>query len=195
MKKLAIITTAMFLMIGYTVIGQNMTQPHPYQSTNIEVEKQNVMSVQNDKVQHMMNKKMYQMCGNMMGQNMLMNKHIMMINKLSNMKQQLSLNDDQVKQLNDLQSGYKKQQSNFQSELKKKQTKLQGLLANMESSSYIVQQLQENADTKTNMKMTTYETAKKMKKVLNKSQQEMLKNKMMQHESKMMHCDATKNKE
>lgn len=195
-KKLAIIiiTTAVLILMSYTAISQNMTQPHPYQNTNKEGGQQNVMSIKKDSMQHTKNNKIYQMCGYMADENMLLKKQAMMISKLPNMKQQLSLNNNQVKQLNDLQSGYKKQQSNLQSELKKKQTKLRSLLGNMASTSNIEQQLQENAETMTNMKITTYETAKKMKNVLNNDQQEVLKSKMMQQESEMMHCNATMNK-
>ena len=131
-------------------------------------------------MQGMMNKGMCPMSGQMMNQNMPMKKYGMMVNHLPNMQQQLSLNDNQVEQLYDLQDGFKKQQIDFQSELRKKQMKLKKLLDDMTPASQVEKQMKDCADTKIRMKVAAYETAGKMKAVLNSDQKEQLKNMMMQ---------------
>jgi len=185
MKKLVTIATVLFLMAGYWASAQNKTQPHPYQNSNKQVNKQSEMMPENGKMQDMMNNSMCPMCGQMMNQDMPMKKYGMMVNQLPNMQQQLSLNDNQVEQLNELHAGFKKQQVDFQSELKKKQMKLRSLLDDMAPANQIELQLQECSDTKISMGVAAYETAGKMKAVLNNDQQELLKKRMMQHNGMM----------
>jgi len=185
MKKLVIIATALILMAGYTVSAQNKTQPHPYQNSKKQDQKQSMMMQKDGKMQDMMNNSMCPMCGQMMNQDMPMKKYGMMVNQLPNMQKQLSLNDNQVEQLNDLQAGFRKQQIDFQSELKKKQMKLRSLLDDMAPANQIEQQLQECSDTKISMGVAAYETAGKMKAVLSNDQQQLLKNSMM-HQDGMM---------
>jgi hypothetical protein len=185
MKKLVTIATVLFLMAGYSASAQNKTQPHPYQNSNKQVNKQSEMMPENGKMQDMMNNSMCPMCGQMMNQDMPMKKYGMMVNQLPNMQQQLSLNDNQVEQLNELHAGFKKQQVDFQSELKKKQMKLRSLLDDMAPANQIELQLQECSDTKISMGVAAYETAGKMKAVLNNDQQELLKKRMMQHNGMM----------
>jgi len=118
----------------------------------------------------------------MMGQNMPMQKYGMMINRLPNMQQQLSLTDDQVEKLLDLQTNFKKQQIDFQAELQKKQMKLRNLLADNASASQVKNQMEACSETKINMKVAAYETAGKMKTVLNNDQKEQLQHMMMQQD-------------
>lgn len=185
MKKLVIIATALILMAGYTVSAQNKTQPHPYSNSKKQDQKKSMMKQKDEKMQDMKNNGMCPMCGQMMNQDMPMKKYGMMVNQLPNMQKQLSLNDNQVEQLNDLQAGFKKQQIDFQSELKKKQMKLRSLLDDMAPANQIEQQLQECSDTKISMGVAAYETAGKMKAVLSNDQQQLLKNSMM-HQDGMM---------
>lgn len=174
MKKLIIIATAVLLIVGHTGSAQNKTQPHPYPNTNKQVQ-----------IQSMMNQWMCPMCSQMMDQDMPMKKYGMMVNQLPNMQQQLSLNDKQMEQLNDLQVDFKKQQVDFQSELKKKQIMVQKLLDEMVPANQIEKQMQECANTKISMSVSAYETAVKMKDVLNNDQKELLNNRMMQQDGIM----------
>ncbi|NDP22534.1 MAG: hypothetical protein GZ091_15840 [Paludibacter sp.] len=136
-------------------------------------------------MQDMMNKGKCPMCGQMMSQDMPMKKYGMMVNHLPNMQQQLTLNDKQVEQLYDLQTEYKKQQIDFQSELRKKQMKLKKLLDDMVPANQVEKQMKDCADTKVRMKVAAYETAGKMKAVLNNDQKEQMKNMMMQQDGMM----------
>ena len=185
MKKLVVIATALLLMVGYTASAQNKTHPHPYQNSNKQVNKQSVMMPENGKMQDMMNNSMCPMCGQMMNQDMPMKKYGMLVNQLPNMQQQLSVNDNQVEQLNELHADFKKRQVDFQSELKKKQMKLRSLLDDMAPANQIEQQLQECSDTKISMGVAAYETAGKMKAVLSNDQQQLLKNSMMHQDGIM----------
>jgi hypothetical protein len=131
-------------------------------------------------MQGMMNNGLCPMCGQMMNQDMPMQKYGMMVNRLPNMQHQLSLSDDQVNQLYDLQTDLKKQQIDYQAELRKKQMKLKSLLDEMAPANQVEKQMQDCAETKISMKVAVYETAGKMKAVLNSDQKEQLKNLMMQ---------------
>lgn len=165
MKKLITIATALFLMAGYMVNAQTS---HNHNHNNKQDQKQNMTMQKKGMMQDMMN------------QNMPMEKYMMMVNQLPNMQQQLSLSDMQMEQLNDLQAGFKKQQIDFQSELQKKQAKLKSLLDDMAPVNQVEKQMQECANTKISMGLAAYETAGKMKAVLNNDQQEVLNNRMIQ---------------
>lgn len=180
MKKTTLIVTTFLLVAGLTVNaqtghehGQKSKEP---QSTTMQ--KSGMM--QGGMMQGMMNKEMCPMCGQMMNQDMPMQKFGMMVNHLPTMQQQLSLTDDQVNQLYDLQTDFKKQQIDYQAELRKKQMKLKGLLNDMAPATQVKNQMKDCADTKINMKVAAYETAGKMKAVLTKDQKEQMKNMMMQ---------------
>lgn len=178
MKKLVIIATTLLLMIGHTGFTQNMTSPHPYFKQN---QKQKMMMMQkNGEMQEMMKMKMCPMCGQMVDQDMSMKKYEMIVNQLPNMQEQLSLSDMQMEQLDELQVSFKKQQVDFQSELKKKQIMLKKLLDDMAPANQIEKQMKECADIKISMGVAAYETAGKMKALLNNDQREVLKNKITQ---------------
>lgn len=179
MKKLVIIATAILFMTGYTASAQMMGQ------NNMQNQKQGMMMqkggmMQGGMMQGMMGNGMCPMCGQMMGQNMPMKKYGMMVNRLPNMQQQLSLSDEQVETLLDLQTEFKKQQIDYQAELRKKQMKMKSLLADNAPVSQVKNQMEACSETKINMKAAAYETAGKMKAVLNSDQKEQLKNNMMQ---------------
>ncbi len=191
MKKLVIIATALLFMAGYTASAQT---GHDHdkkqdQKQGMMMQKsgmmQDGMMQGGGMMQGMMNKGMCPMCGQMMNQDMPMQKYMMMVTKLPDMQQQLSLNDNQVNQLYDLQAGFKKQQIDFQSELRKKQMKLKSLLDDMAPASQVEKQMKDCADTKISMKVAAYETAGKMKAVLNNDQKEQLKNMMKQQDGMM----------
>lgn len=185
MKKLVVIATALLLMVGYTASGQNKTHPHPYQNSNKKVQKQSLMLPENGKMQDMMNNGMCPMCGQMMDQEMPMKKYGLIVNQLPNMQQQLSLNENQVEQLNDLQGRFKKEEIDFQLELKKKQMKLKSLLDEMAPANQIEKQMQECANTKISMGVAAYEVAGKMKTVLNNDQKEVLTKRKIQQDGMM----------
>jgi len=175
MKKLVIIATALLFMAGYTASAQMMGQ------NNKQDQKQGMMMQKSGMMQGMMN------------QDMPMKKYGMMVNRLPNMQQQLSLTDDQVDKLYDLQAEFKKQQIDFQSELRKKQMKLKNLLDDMASANQVEKQMKDCADTKISMKVAAYETAGKMKAVLNNDQKEQLQNMMMQQGGMMQGQGSTMN--
>lgn len=177
MKKLMIITTALLFMAGYTANAQMTGQSQQGQNQGMM---QGGTMQGGGMMQGMMNNGMCPMFGQMMNQDMPIQKFGMMVNRLPNMQQQLSLTDDQVEQLYDLQSGFKKQQIDYQAELRKKQMKLKSLLNDMASASQVKNQMKACSETRINMGIAAYETAGKMKAVLNSDQKEQLKSMMMQ---------------
>jgi hypothetical protein len=145
MKKLVIIATALLFMAGYTASAQMMGQ------NNKQDQKQGMMMQKSG----MMQGKMMQgggMMQGMMNQDMPMKKYGMMVNRLPNMQQQLSLTANQVEK-----------------------------------------QMKDCADTKISMKVAAYETAGKMKAVLNNDQKEQLQNMMMQQGGMMQGQGSTMN--
>lgn len=178
-----IIATALLFMAGYTVNAQT---GHDHNDKKDQDQKQGMMMQKSGMMQSggmmqgMMKNDTCPMCGQMMNQDMPMQKYGMMVNKLPTMQQQLSLTDEQVEQLYDLQAGFKKQQIDLQSELRKKQMKLKSLLADNASASQVKSQMEECSETRINMGIAAYETASKMKAVLTNDQKELMKKRMMQ---------------
>ena len=180
MRKLVIIVTALLFSTGYTASAQM-----GHEQDNNKGKEQGMMMQKGGMMQGMMENGMCPMCGQMVDQDMPMRKYSMMVNHMPNMQEQLSLSDGQVERLLDLQAEFKKQQIDYQTELRKKQMKLKGLLADNASASQVKNQMEAASETKTNMKMAAYETAGKMKAVLNNDQKKQMKNMMMQHGGKM----------
>ena len=174
MKKLIVILTTVLFFSGYTanaqMMGQNYNQNQQW----------GMMMNRGGMMQGMMGNGMYSMNGQMMGQNMPMWRYGMMINRLPDMQQQLSLNDDQVGQLIDLQTNFKKQQIDYRAELQKQQMQLQNLLNDNASATKVKNQLEACSETRINMKLAAYENFAKMKAVLNDDQKEQIDNMMMQ---------------
>jgi hypothetical protein len=179
MKKLVLIVTTILFMTGYKASAQMMGQ------NNNQNQQQGMMLQRGGMMQGMMGNGMCPMCGQMMGQNMPMQKYGMMVNRLPNMQEQLSLSDEQVEKLLPLQAEFYKQQIDYQVELRKKQMKLKNLMADNASASQVKDQLEACSETKINMKVAAYETAGKMKALLNSDQKEHLKNQMMQGDGMM----------
>lgn len=188
MKKLAIIATVLLFSIGYTASAQM-----GHEQDNNKGKEQGMMMQKSGMMQGMMGNGMCPMCGQMMDQDMPMRKYGMMVNNMPNMQEQLSLSDEQVERLLDLQAEFKKQQIDYQTELRKKQMKLKGLLADNASASQVKNQMEAASATKINMKIAAYETAGKMKALLNNDQKEQMKNMMMQKDGKMK--DGMKNQQ
>ena len=180
MKKLVIIVTALLFSIGYTANAQT-----GHKKDNNQGKEQGMMMQKGGMMQGMMENGMCPMCGQMMDQDMPMRKYGMMVNHMPQMQEQLSLSDEQVERLLDFQAEFKKQQIDYQSELRKKQMKLKGLLADNASASQVKDQMESCSETKINMQMAAYETAGKMKDVLNNDQKEQMKNMMLKGEGMM----------
>lgn len=174
MKKLAMILTTVFFLSGFTGNAQ-MHQEQDEQQT----------SQQQGMMQNMMDDGMCPMCAQMMKQQMPMKKYMMMVNKLPDMQDQLSLSDEQVNQMIDLQAAFKKQQVDYQATLTKKQMQMQKLLKSNAAASDVKKQMKQCADTKVDMKVAAYETAGKMKALLTDEQNDKLQNMMMQHSGMM----------
>lgn len=115
----------------------------------------------------------------MMNQNMPIKKYMMMINKLPNMGQALSLTDEQTKQLMSMQTDFMKKKIDYQAAIDKKKIDMKNILDNDASSSEVRSAMQEIANIKIDMHVNAYETANKMKHVLNTQQKQTLKNWMM----------------
>ena len=185
MKKLIIIATALLFMAGYTANAQMMGQNNNQnQQQGMMMQKGGMM--QGGMMQGIMGNSICPMCGQMMGQNMPMQKYGMMVNHLPNMQEQLSLSDEQVENLIDLQTEFKKQQIDYQADLRKKQMKLKSLLADNASVSQVKNQMEACSETKINMKTAAYKTAGEMKALLNSDQKEQLQSMMMDSGGMMM---------
>ena len=85
-----------------------------------------------------------------------------------------------MEKLIDLQTEFKKQQIGYKAELQKKTNETKSLLDGNASAGQVKNQMQACSETKINMKVAAYETAGKMKAVLNDDQKEQLQNMMMQ---------------
>lgn len=173
MKTLAMIISTVFILNGFTGNAQ-MNQGQDQQSGQ-----------QQGMMQNMNRDGMCPMYGQVMNQKMHMKKYMMLVNKLPNMQKQLSLTDEQVNQLIDLQTEFRKQHVDHQAQLIKKQMKMEKMLENNASVSEVKKQMQQCAESMVNIKLAAYETAGKMKALLNSEQKEQLQNMMMQQDEMM----------
>ena len=115
----------------------------------------------------------------MMNQNQPIKKYMMLIKKIPNMGQALSLTDEQTKQLISMQTDFMKKKIDYQAAIDKKKIDMKNLLENDASSSEVRSAMQEIANSKIDMHVNAYDTANKMKNVLNAQQKQTLKNWMM----------------
>jgi hypothetical protein len=129
--------------------------------------------------QQMMGGNMMQSGMGMMNQNMPIKKYMMLINKLPGMSAALSLTDSQTKLLKKMKTDFMKSKIDHQSAIAKKKIDVETLLDDNASSSEIRRAMEEIANSKIDMHIAAYETANKMKSVLNAEQKESLKNNMM----------------
>ena len=165
-------------MAGYTASAQMMGQ------NDNQKQQQGMMMQRGGMMQGMMGNGMCPMCGKRMG-DMPMHKYMMLVNMLPNMDGELSLTQAQTEKLIDLQTDFKKQQIDKMAELKKNRLKLQSLLDENASSDKIRTQMQACSALKMDMKMSAYETAKKMKAELTEEQKTTLKD-IMDNQAGMM---------
>ena len=172
MKNLLIITISLLFLAGYSANAQMGQQKQ---------QKKGMMMQKGAMMHGMMGQQNCPHCGQMMNQDMPMKKYMMMVNHLPMMQEQLSLEQNQTEQLIDLQTEFKKQQIDYQAELMKKKMQLKNLLNEDASADEVKSRMQECSQTKINMKIAAYETAREMKAVLNKDQMEKLENNMMMH--------------
>lgn len=90
------------------------------------------------------------------------------------MQQELSLTDNQVEKLIDLQTSYFKQKADLKADLAKKELKLKNLLQANAPSKEVGELLKGCAASLTDIGVAAYETANKMKSILNDSQKKKL---------------------
>ena len=107
--------------------------------------------------------------------------YIMLVKKLPAMQQELALTDDQVSKLADLQATFEKQKADIKSDLIKKELKLKNLLKSNASPEEINKQLTACAASRINLAVAAYDTAGKMKSVLNDSQKKKLEEFIEKH--------------
>jgi hypothetical protein len=128
---------------------------------------------------------MMPMHGNMMMQDMPMQRYMMMVEILPKMQTKLSLSSEQTKKLIDMKAAFEKQQVDMNTEMTERHNALKDLLKNEASVSEVEAQLQNCSQARVKMHVAAYETAMKMRKVLNEEQKEKAC-KMMDHDSKGM---------
>jgi hypothetical protein len=104
--------------------------------------------------------------------------YVLLVKKLPGMQQELNLTDDQVSKLIDLQAVYAKQKIDLKADLTKKELKLKSLLQSNATSKEISDQLSACAAVRICIATSAYETANKMKSMLNDSQKKKLNNRI-----------------
>jgi len=194
MKTTAKILTIVFLLVSFTVsaqMNQGQNQPTDQQQNNSMMYNNNMMQGNNRSYMgnmmygnnmmngsYMMNYGMCPLCGNMNSQNMPIQNCMWVVRNLPDMKQQLSLSDDQVNKIIDLRTDYTKQQVELTAEMSKNQMKMEKMIGNNPSASEIRDQLMQCANRRVDLGVAVWETAGKMKAVLSSEQKEQLKNMM-----------------
>jgi hypothetical protein len=133
----------------------------------------------------MMQRGMMPMHGNMMMQDMPMQRYMMMVEILPKMQTKLSLSSEQTKKLIDMKAAFEKQQVDMNTEMTERHNALKDLLKNEASVSEVEAQLQNCSQARVKMHVAAYETAMKMRKVLNEEQREKAC-KMMDYDSDRM---------
>lgn len=111
----------------------------------------------------------------MMGVHNSMRKEMMLINKLPDMQDYLTLTEEQIQKLNQIRNDFQKKQIDRRASLAKKQIDMQTMFDNDASSSDIRKVMEEIANIKIDMAIAAYETAGRMKDVLSSDQKNKLK--------------------
>ena len=127
--------------------------------------------------------------GQMMNTTASIDNSSFLINRLLNLQQQLSLDNNQVEKIFGLQTEFRKQQIDFQSDLRKDQLKLNNLTRETASADQLKEQLEAISKTRIDQKIAVYETASKMKAILTDDQKEKLGSNAFQYG--MMNNDWT----
>lgn len=185
MKSTKYLLTLIFAVLLILPVNAQMKDHHPDTTSSSQMNEGGMMK-------NMMGKGMMQnmmqggMMGNMMPcemctmkQNMPMQKYMKLIQKLPMMTQQLSLTDSQSEELAKMKTGFMKKKIDYQADIDKKKIDLENLLDNNASSNEIRNAMLNIASTKIDMNISAYETANKMKNVLNDQQKQTLKNMQM----------------
>ncbi len=120
----------------------------------------------------MMQRGMMPMHGNRMMQDMPMQRYMMMVKMLPKMHAKLSLSSEQTKELIDMKAAFEKQQVDMNTEMTERHNALKDLLKKEASVSEVEAQLQNCSQARVKMHVAAYETAMKMRKVLNEEQRE-----------------------
>ena len=115
--------------------------------------------------------------------------YIILVKRLPGMQQPLNLTDDQVSKLVDLQAAFAKQKVDLKADLTKKELKLKSLLKDNASSKEINDQLTACATSRISIAVSAYETANKMKSLLNDAQKQKLNERIEKFHSGMHDCD------
>jgi hypothetical protein len=110
---------------------------------------------------------------NMMPERQLM-PYMALVERLPGMQQPLGLTDDQVSKLVDLRAAFAKQKVDLKADLAKKELKIKDLLKNNASGKEIGDHLTACAASRISIAVSAYETANKMKSILNDSQKQKL---------------------
>ena len=156
---------------------KNMMQPGMMPMMMQHMMQSGMMPMQNMMRGSMMGN-MMSSSGMMMGGNAMLRPQMMLINRLPEMYQPLSLSEDQLEQLIDLQASYKKYQISQKAKINEIQSNLQNQCRSDASMDELRNTLTNLTEAISGMMMHTLETAKDMKTVLNDQQKEKLKNMM-----------------
>ena len=126
---------------------------------------------------------MYLYHGNMMSSQMTVMPYFMIVNSLPGMQDQLSLTNEQSDKLIQLQSDFLKREIDYNADLSRNLQKLKTLLKERSSSDNIKKQLEACESSKVLIQSDVYDTALKMRSVLNKDQQQQFDNLVSQYMS------------
>ncbi len=164
---------AILIMISGTLTANAQMDKQNKKKSNepkeMMMQKKEMPGMQGNKMQNL---RMMPMHGKMMMQDMPIQRYMMMVNMMPKMQDKLSLSSEQTKELIDMKAAFEKQQVDMKSEMTEKNNQLEELLKNEASSNEVQSQLQECADIRIKMHVKAYETAMKMRDVLNEEQKE-----------------------
>ena len=133
MKKVTILGSAILFLLAMEISAQQHHMGSMNQSGDGPEMQGNMMAT--------MRGMMCPMQESMMNHDMPMQKYMMMINMLPDLKNKLSLSQMQFEKLIDLQSDFKKRQVDYTAQLKKNRMKLQEMLENDASPEEIRKQM------------------------------------------------------
>lgn len=193
MKRL-ISVSLISLMLGFVIANAQMYTNKP---DSIYHRHRGMMgdNGKNFFMQHRMPNVMHMQNRDMASSVMQMKPYIRIVKRLPDMQKELSLTDVQVEKLIDLQTGYMKQKADLKADLTKKELKLKNLLHNNASSKEVSEQLKSCAASMADIGVAAYETANKMKSVLNDSQNKQLDEILSKHRAgkQFGHCIKSDN--
>ena len=110
----------------------------------------------------------------MMGGIAFLNQYNMLINKLPQMQTELSLTDSQLEELEQVKTDFQKQQIDLRASIQKQLIDLQTAMDKNPTAADLRAGMNDVTDTRVNMTVQAFETAQKMKDILNTEQKEKL---------------------